>query len=87
MPDRAPAETTNLDIYGNAPLEWSRVVAAMSGDPSEALTWFLGTVGPDGRPHAAGVTERQRPDRVFHATPHPRPHDCCRRPQPSNSRS
>ena len=28
---------------------------ALSVPPDENLTWFLGTVGPDGRPHAAGV--------------------------------
>ena len=55
MPDRQPTETKNLDIYGNEPLEWSRAVNAMSVPPSENLTWFLGTVRPDGRPHATGV--------------------------------
>jgi hypothetical protein len=56
MTDRAPIETTNLDIYGNAPLPWSRprdVLARI--DPATITTWFLGTVRPDGRPHAAGV--------------------------------
>lgn len=55
MPDRHPTNAKNLDIYGNAPLDWGRVTSAMSVDPSENLTWFLGTAGPDGRPHAAGV--------------------------------
>ena len=55
MAERQPTETTNLDIYGNAPLEWSRAHKAMSVPPSELLTWFVGTVDPDGRPHAAGV--------------------------------
>lgn len=54
MTDRQPEETTNLDIYGNADLTWSRAVEALSGPPTEELTWFLGTVRPDGRPHAAG---------------------------------
>jgi hypothetical protein len=55
MPEREPSQTKNLDIYGNGPLEWSRVVKAMSADPATNLTWFLGTVDPDGKPHAAGV--------------------------------
>jgi Pyridoxamine 5'-phosphate oxidase len=54
MPDREPTETTNLDGYGNPPLLWSRALKVLSGSPTEDLTWFLGTVGPDGRPHAAG---------------------------------
>jgi len=55
MPERQPVQTKNLDTYGNAPLEWSRALAALSGPPGDNLTWFLGTVDPDGRPHAAGV--------------------------------
>jgi hypothetical protein len=55
MPDRQPSETTNLDIYGYSALPWSRATEALSVPPSENLTWFLGTVDPDGRPHAAGV--------------------------------
>jgi hypothetical protein len=56
MTDRHPTETTNLDRYGNDELPWSRprdVLAAL--DPAATITWFLGTTGPDGRPHAAGV--------------------------------
>lgn len=55
MTDRQPTETTNLDIYGYAALEWSRVLKALAVPPDENLTWFLGTVDPDSRPHAAGV--------------------------------
>jgi hypothetical protein len=55
MADRAPSETTNLDRYGNPPLEWSRARNALSQPPSPYLTFFLGTSHPDGRPHAAGV--------------------------------
>jgi hypothetical protein len=56
MTDRAPIETTNLDIYGHEGLPWSRPHYLMAnGDPTADLTWFLGTVRPDGRPHAAGV--------------------------------
>ena len=52
-------EQTNLDIYGNKPIPWSRAAELLNalageiGHPSS--TWFLSTVRPDGRPHAAGV--------------------------------
>jgi hypothetical protein len=52
---REPTEATNLDIYGNPPLAWSRALEALSGPPSADLTQFVGTVRPDGRPHVAGV--------------------------------
>lgn len=54
MTEREPAETTNLDRYGNAALPWSRARDQLAAAPS-MTTFFLGTVGPDGRPHAAGV--------------------------------
>jgi hypothetical protein len=56
MTDREPIETTNLDRYGSAALPWSRphdVLAVGSQGPSR--TFFLGTVRPDGTPHAAGI--------------------------------
>ena len=54
MTEREPAETTNLDRYGSPPLEWSRVRDSLAGTaPTDRF--FLGTVRPDGRPHAAGV--------------------------------
>jgi hypothetical protein len=56
MTDRTPSETTNLDRYGYAELPWSRprdILAA--GEPETDRTWFLGTIGPDSRPRAAGV--------------------------------
>ncbi len=57
MPPHEPTETTNLDtFYGNAPLPWSRPRDLLDkGALSDAGTSFLGTVRPDGRPHAAGV--------------------------------
>jgi hypothetical protein len=58
MPDREPIETTNLDtIYGSQTLSWSRprdLLAAGALGMQEAHV-FLGTVRPDGRPHAAGI--------------------------------
>jgi len=45
----------NLDIYGNAPLPWSRAEAQLVVTGGPAATHFLATVRPDGRPHVAGV--------------------------------
>jgi hypothetical protein len=57
MPNREPIETTNLDtIYGSPTIPWSRprdILAGVSLGPGTAF--FLGTVRPDGRPHAAAV--------------------------------
>ena len=56
MADRQPIETRNLDGYGNAALPWSRPKAVLDAiDPGAMITWFLGTTGSSGRPHAAGV--------------------------------
>jgi hypothetical protein len=56
MSDRQPNDTTNLDIYGDPPLPWSRAHEALAvGAHSLTTTFFLGTVRPDGRPHAAGI--------------------------------
>jgi hypothetical protein len=57
MPDRDPIETTNLaTLYGAQPIPWDRArdlleVGALGPD----VRAFLGTVRPDGRPHAAGI--------------------------------
>jgi hypothetical protein len=50
-----PIETKNLDRYGNEPLPWTRAQAALEATGKKNDTWFLGTTGTDGRPHAAGV--------------------------------
>ena len=56
MPDRSPIETKNLDIYGSAPLPWSRPHDLLTAPETPPYnTYFLGTVRPDGRPHSAGV--------------------------------
>lgn len=56
MTDRPPTETTNIDGYGFVELPWSRphdILAA--GNPGRDTPWFLGTIRPDGTPHAAGI--------------------------------
>ena len=55
MTEREPIEITNLDIYGSAPLPWSRPRDLLAASASSNTTFFLGTVRPDGRPHAAGI--------------------------------
>ena len=56
MTDRDPVETKNLDRYGYAELPWDRPRKVLAvGSPGPDTTHFLGTMRPDGRPHAAGV--------------------------------
>jgi hypothetical protein len=56
MTDRTPIETTNLDIYGNAELPWSRPRDLLANSSSGVdNTFFLGTVSANGIPHAAGI--------------------------------
>ncbi|RSD25326.1 pyridoxamine 5'-phosphate oxidase family protein [Amycolatopsis eburnea] len=51
-----PTHTENLDQNGSAALPWSRARDLLATQtPHENLTFFVGTVRPDGRPHAAGV--------------------------------
>src|SRR5262245_35405684 len=56
MTDRTPSEVTNLDGYGSPPLVWSRPRDLLAASPTRTdITFFLGTVGSDGRPHATGI--------------------------------
>lgn len=56
MTDRTPTGTRNLDRYGDAALPWERARDELAkGATGPDTTHFLGTVGPDGRPHVAGV--------------------------------
>ncbi|HUI03101.1 MAG TPA: pyridoxamine 5'-phosphate oxidase family protein [Acidimicrobiales bacterium] len=56
MADREPTEARNLDRYGHAPLPWERARAVLESGPKGPLAgFFLGTVGPGGRPSVAGV--------------------------------
>ena len=54
MTEREPTEVRNLDRYGSPALPWSRARDLLVEGPENG-TFFLGTVGPDGKPHAAGV--------------------------------
>lgn len=55
MTERTPVETRNLDIYGHAPLPWSRPLEQLQAVIFFGRPAFLGTVGLDGRPHSAAV--------------------------------
>jgi hypothetical protein len=57
MSPRIPTLTTNLaELYGEPEMPWSRAAEALGeGSLGPATVCFLGTVRPDGRPHAAGV--------------------------------
>ena len=55
MADIDPIEVSNLDIYGNAPLEWSRAREQLARWHGPDVTHFLCTTRPDGQPHVAGV--------------------------------
>lgn len=55
MADDSPVESRNLDIYGNAPLPWSRPHDILAAGIFFGRPAFLGTVRPDGRPHSAGI--------------------------------
>ncbi|HEY1487025.1 MAG TPA: pyridoxamine 5'-phosphate oxidase family protein [Micromonosporaceae bacterium] len=60
MTETTPSESTNLDRYGNAALEWSRAHDVLAVDSGPGVTYFLGTCRPDGTPHAAGVGAQWR---------------------------
>jgi len=47
-----PVQTVNLDRYGHDAIPWSTVDDALGAGTPEAV---LGTIRPDGRPHAAAV--------------------------------
>ena len=56
MTEDDPIETTNLDRYGSAALPWGRARDQLvASTPTADIPCFLGTSGPDGRPHAAGI--------------------------------
>jgi hypothetical protein len=56
MADGLPVDVKNLDRYGFEALPWSRPRGILaSGSLGPGTTHFLGTLRPDGRPHAAGI--------------------------------
>lgn len=57
MTNHDPTDTTNLDtIYGSRPIPWSRPRELLVvGTFGPGTTFFLGTLSPGDRPHAAGI--------------------------------
>jgi nitroimidazol reductase NimA-like FMN-containing flavoprotein (pyridoxamine 5'-phosphate oxidase superfamily) len=57
MPNNEPTKAVNLDQYGDQALPWSAVVERLESAAASGQDVFtvLGTVLPDGRPHAAPV--------------------------------
>ncbi len=56
MADRTPTDITNLDGYGGSVVPWSRARDLLAAGPlGPEIPFFLGTIRPDGRPHAAGI--------------------------------
>jgi hypothetical protein len=56
LTERIPVEVTNLDRYGYPALAWDRASDRLAaGTPQPGIPFFLGTIRPDGRPHAAGI--------------------------------
>jgi hypothetical protein len=64
MVNRTPTEVLNLDRYGNPALDWNLAREALAKGPAGG-TFFLGTIGPDGRPHSAGVGAVWLDDELF----------------------
>jgi hypothetical protein len=63
MTDHAPSETTNLGRAEDTAIAWSRVRDVLTAPsppdhPGGYFPSYLGTVRPDGRPHATGVGVR-----------------------------
>src|SRR5258708_38731218 len=48
-------ETKNPDSSGAEPIPWTRAREALAGSHGPGAAFFLGTVGPDATPHAAGI--------------------------------
>jgi pyridoxamine 5'-phosphate oxidase-like protein len=66
MTGREPTTTTNLDRYGFDALPWSRPLGILKENTATPdITWFLGTVHPDGRPHAAGIGALWHEDELY----------------------
>lgn len=60
-----PVEAADLNIYGDAELPWSRVLAGLPELGRPETPQFLGTVGPDGRPHSTGIGCIGHDDAIF----------------------
>ena len=55
MSERLPVEETNIDGYGAHIIQWTAVREVLSAQHPPEVPFFLGTIRPDGRPHAVGI--------------------------------
>lgn len=55
MSERQPSRVTNLDRYGAPEVPWSLARERLAAQNGPEVGYFLGTVGADGRPYAAGI--------------------------------
>jgi hypothetical protein len=59
-------KSKNLDIYGDAPLPWSRALDQLNEwESGPGKSTFLATTSPDGRPHVAGIGAFWLEDRFY----------------------
>jgi hypothetical protein len=72
MTTREPTHQATIDIYDLEPIPWSRPRAQLVAGPGPRgsapdthRTFWLATVGPDGRPHATGVGAIWADERVY----------------------
>jgi hypothetical protein len=72
MTTREPTQQVTIDSFDLDPIPWSRpraqLVAGSSGEGSgggTGPTYWLSTVGPDGRPHATAVGAIWADERVY----------------------
>lgn len=74
MPQLDPTETTNIDGYGADVIPWRKVRDLLVSDlPRPETAAFLGTVSPDGHPHAAGIGPLYHDGALYFTTgPHAR---------------
>ncbi len=65
MPERNPIETTNLDIYGNVELPWSRARDLLAAEPSSRIPGGESVVIPrHGPPRWSPPRRRRRGEQV-----------------------
>ena len=59
-------KSKNLDIYGNAPIPWSRALDQLNvWESGPGQSTFLSTTDPDGQPHVAGIGAFWLDDRFY----------------------
>jgi pyridoxine/pyridoxamine 5'-phosphate oxidase len=65
-PKRSRPTMKNLDIYGAAPIPWSRALEQL--EAGSGGTYWLATTNSDGRPHVAGIGALWVDGRIYFTT-------------------